>query len=153
MSAQVVTGKQPIFSSRIFAQQTWGVATPNCWSFVRRVPKNLAETNFCANGSKPRNTGVVGTVGGPLVPTTPSDPGLLHFSKKLIFPPCPQSKFSQLPRRWRNKEDGQPFSPPGHALIYLVPQRLQNNYPFTLVFSAPLQNFPCCAQLLGFWAL
>ena len=43
------------------------------------------KTNFCANGSKPRNTGVVGTVGGPLVPTTPSDPGLLHFSKKLIF--------------------------------------------------------------------
>ena len=24
---------------------------------------------------------------------------------------------------------------------------------FPLFFSAPLQNFPCCAQLLGFWGL
>jgi len=42
-------------------------------------------TNFCANGSKRTNAGVVGEAGGPLVPTTPSDPGLLNFSKKLIF--------------------------------------------------------------------
>ena len=48
---------------------------------------SLFLTNFCANGSKPRNTGVVGELVTPRMPTTPSDPGLLNFSKKLIFVP------------------------------------------------------------------
>ena len=65
---------------------------------------NLAETNFCANGSKPRNSGVVGELVTPQMPNTQSDPGLLHFGQKSIFeggllwpPKCSQRAF--LPGR------------------------------------------------------
>ena len=53
--------------------------------FPGGAPKS-AGTNFCANGSNPRNTGVVGELVTPRMPTTPSDQGLLRFSQKWIFP-------------------------------------------------------------------
>ena len=42
----------------------------------------IFQTNFSANWSKPRNSGVVGELVTPQMPTAPSDPGLLNFSKK-----------------------------------------------------------------------
>ena len=84
------------WGATLFAKQNSGLPSGEFWIFVQRVPQKSAETNFCANGGKPRNTGVVGEAGGPLVPTTPSDPGLLHFAKKLIFAPsAPRGIFAR----------------------------------------------------------
>ena len=53
-----------------------------------------AGTDFCANGSKRANTGVVGTVGGPLVPTTPSVPLTQLFAKVDFSTAMPSTKKS-----------------------------------------------------------
>ena len=104
-------------------------------SAFSRGARKSAGTNFCANGSKPRNTGVVGTVGGPLVPTTPSDQGLLHFPKRWI---SPRSQFSRVtfPHTQPTVRSGQqsrrptrqqsippPDTKPWESKIFTVPAR------------------------------
>ena len=106
-------------------------------------------TNFCANGSKPRNTGVVGELVTPRMPNTQPDPGLLHFPQKSIFP----RPLAQHLGRFRGASPGDlsPTAPPKSGFWGRLPGV---KYVFLILVGAirsrrfhPLRRFPVYSTL------